>query len=198
MMISKVTFTAVVVLSSILFATTASEANDPLMLKGQIKVQSAQPSQSIYTALDEKWSSDDIVALDGELEASAPSFMTQPFPRLEVRTNKDYVKVIAELPGIKQGDLELVANSDILCLTGTRQAPHGERVIVSELPCGAFKRRVRLPHPIKVEQAVACLQDGILTVTMPRWQNAESPKRISISTNERRYESCVSQNCNRF
>jgi len=57
---------------------------------------------------------------------------------------------------------------------------------MSELPAGSFKRRVRLPYPVKVEQSAATLEDGILTVTMPRWLSAESPKKIAISAAERR------------
>lgn len=197
-MISKVKNTAFLGMCAFLLAATAGQANEPTAPQGQVKVLGTPTNQSLNAGLDEKWSSDDIVALDEDVPAVAASFMTQTFPRLEVRTASDCVKVIAELPGVEPRDLELVANSDILCLAGKRQAPGSGRVIVSELPSGAFKRRVRLPHPVKVEQSVACLKDGILTVTMPRWKNAESPQKISISTNERGYQTCASQNYNRF
>lgn len=195
-MINIVKQTALTLLLAGLFVP-AEAANDPVSMNKHLQVQQAQSNQSINTVLDEKWSSDDIVAVDQDVPATA-SFITQTFPRLEVRTNKDYVKVIAELPGVQQKDLELTCNSDILCLAGKRQEPSAERVIVSELPTGTFKRRVRLPHPVKVEKSTASLKDGILTVTMPRWQTAESPKKISISTNERGYQSCALQSCNRF
>lgn len=169
-------------------------ASDTSPLHGQVKIQSKPQSQLTTSTFEEKWSSDDITALDEDVPSSTPSFLTQTFPRLEVRTNKDYVKVVAELPGVPQGNIELLANSDVLCIAGKRQPAAGDKVIVSELPAGSFKRRVRLPYPVLVDQADASLKDGILTVTMPRWQSAETPKRISVSTKEVSVI-CATQNC---
>lgn len=168
----------------LLAASLPCSANDAALLHGQVKVQNKP--QITTSALDEKWSSDDVVALDEDASSVVPSFLTQTFPRLEVRTSKNYVKVVAELPGVSKGNLDLVANSDILCIQGKRQASGGEKIIMSELPSGSFKRRVRLPYPVKVEQSLASLEDGILTVTLPRWLSAESPKKISVSTSEKR------------
>lgn len=176
---------AAVLLPFMLLASNAHcEANETPSLFGEVKIQSKP--QIATSVLDEKWSSDDIIALDEDAVSTAPSFLTQTFPRLEVRTSKDNVKVIAELPGVSKGNLDLIANSDILCIQGKRQASGGDKVIMSELPAGSFKRRVRLPYPVKVEQSAATLEDGILTVTMPRWLSAESPKKIAISAAERR------------
>ena len=150
-----------------------------------IKIQNQKIEQPDIT---EKWSSDDVVALDEDVPTTTPSFITQTFPRLEVRTSKDNVKVIAELPGVRPENLELIANSDALLLAGKRAAVSNDKVIVSELPTGTFKRRVRLPHPVLVGQSVATIQDGILTVTMPRCRSAESQQKISISISQRRYQ----------
>lgn len=98
------------------------------------------------------------------------------------------LKVLAELPGVSQGNLELAANTDMLCIAGKRQVASGDKVIMSELPTGSFKRRVRLPYPVQVELSDASLKDGILTVTMPRWRSAETQKKISVSTTERSYQ----------
>ena len=176
---------AAVLLPFLLLASNADcAASEAPSLYGQVKIQSNP--QIATSVLDEKWFSDDVVALDEDAPSTAPSFLTQTFPRLEVRTSKDNVKVIAEVPGVSKGNLELIANSDVLCIQGKRQAPGGDKVIMSELPAGSFKRRVRLPYPVKVEQSAAELEDGILTVTMPRWLSAESPQKISICATERR------------
>lgn len=176
------------VLLPLLFLASSADcaANDTALLQGQVKVQRTSQGHLTTSVLDEKWSSDDIIALDEDAPSVTPSFLTQTFPRLEVRTNKDQVKVIAELPGVSKSDLELIANSDVLCIQGKRHASAGDKVIMSELPSGSFKRRLRLPYPVKVEQTAASLEDGILTVTMPRWLSAESPKKISVSATERR------------
>lgn len=131
--------------------------------------------------LSKPWSMNDLIALDDTTAIHASTLADEPFPRVEVRDTNNSIKVLAEVPGVKLSDIELIANGDILCIKGKRAVETGDKVVVSELSNGAFERRVRLPHLVRPDQATASLADGILSINLPRWQTAEAPHKISIT-----------------
>jgi HSP20 family protein len=87
------------------------------------------------------------------------------------------------LPGMKQEDIQLEANSETLTLRGERkyQAPEGYRVHRQERPQAQFSRTIALPVRIDLEKINAQLQDGILTITMEKAQEV-LPRKITVNT----------------
>jgi HSP20 family protein len=52
---------------------------------------------------------------------------------------------------------------------------------MQELPHGSFTRTLRLPVPIEANSVEAKIDDGVLTLTLPKAESAK-PKRITIKS----------------
>jgi len=76
-----------------------------------------------------------------------------------------------ELPGIEPDHVELQVEGDQLTLKGERRpTPSGrpERFHRMERPSGPFGRVFRLPEDIHTEGVQARLEDGLLTIVLPK------------------------------
>jgi HSP20 family protein len=62
---------------------------------------------------------------------------------------------------------------------GTQQGATGQRWILREQRFGSFERMVRLPTTVKADEAKADLDDGILTITLPKAESARQ-RRIPV------------------
>ncbi|MGE4505015.1 MAG: Hsp20/alpha crystallin family protein [Desulfovibrionaceae bacterium] len=100
------------------------------------------------------------------------------YPPLNVSEDEENIYVRAEMPGVRLDDLELTLSEKSLVLKGERKSEEG-RYFRQERPSGAFQRVVRLNVPVDREKVAAALADGILTVTLPRAEEAR-PRKISI------------------
>lgn len=104
-------------------------------------------------------------------------------PALDVYEDKDNVYVRAELPGMKREDIDLSLHEGTLSLSGERKSEDKYKdaeVYRSERFFGRFQRTVTLPTPVAVEKVKAQYQDGILTVTLPKSEEAKS-KHIDVN-----------------
>jgi HSP20 family protein len=104
-------------------------------------------------------------------------------PALDVFEDKDNLVVKAELPGMKKEDIEISLHDGSLSVSGERksesrsESPEFHR---SERFFGRFQRTVSLPTPVNAEKVKAQYKDGILTVTLPKTEEAK-PKQIDVS-----------------
>jgi len=104
------------------------------------------------------------------------------FPALNVWANDDNVVVTAELPGLNVEDIELNIINNQLIIKGERKAdkPAEEAVCHRcERGAGVFVRTIRLPFAVESDKVEANYENGVLTVTLPRQEQAK-PKRIEI------------------
>ena len=105
------------------------------------------------------------------------------FPALNVLETESAVIVEAELPGVRQEDLDIQFQGKELTLKGRRPAEPGDDVTVrrQERGSGEFTRIVQLAVPIDTERVTASLEEGVLTVTLPKVVS-EIPKKIPIGS----------------
>jgi HSP20 family protein len=99
-------------------------------------------------------------------------------------TAREFV-LTAELPGLARDQIEIQAEGNRIVIRGARSADAGR-----EIPCeqyhrverghGRFSRAFSLPEPVDVEGVSADLQDGVLTVTIPKLRDT-SARRIDVS-----------------
>ena len=110
--------------------------------------------------------------------ATAP----QGFPAINVYAHQDGIVITAELPGIKEDDLDITVHRDTVTLRGQRQdQPEGAQGYHRrERRSGAFGRTFSLPFNVDPERVEAKLRDGILTLTLHRPEQ-DKPKRIRVS-----------------
>jgi HSP20 family protein len=104
-------------------------------------------------------------------------------PRLDVTEKEDAYVVAAELPGVKKEDIQVTVEDGVLTIGAETKSEHeekeGNRVIRSERHYGRYERSLRLGHDITAKDVKAAYKDGILTLTLPKAEQAK-PKRIAV------------------
>ncbi|MCP2222595.1 HSP20 family protein [Bradyrhizobium elkanii] len=104
------------------------------------------------------------------------------WPSVELNETDKEVKVIVELPGIEQKDVEVELADDVLTIGGEKksEAEDKERRF-SERHYGRFERRIPVDD-VEQDEVAASFKDGILTVTLPKSAAAQRKvKRIAIN-----------------
>jgi HSP20 family protein len=106
-------------------------------------------------------------------------------PALDVREDKNNFVIMAELPGVKKEDVKVSLEDGCLTISGERRNEIKEEdaeVHHMERFFGRFERTLTLPKDIAADRVKAQYQDGILTVTLPKTEEAK-PKQIDVSVN---------------
>ena len=106
------------------------------------------------------------------------------FPPLNVTQDADNFYVRAEVPGVKPSELQISAVKNRLTIAGKRQIPQEhERVSYHrrERAEGSFNRSLTLSADLDTERVEARCVDGILTLTLPRAEEAK-PRQIAVKT----------------
>lgn len=106
----------------------------------------------------------------------------QGFPALNVYAHQDGIVITAELPGVKEDDLDITVHRDTVTLRGQRQdQPEGAQGYHRrERRTGSFGRTFSLPFNVDPDRVEATLRDGILMLTLHRPEQ-DKPKRIRVS-----------------
>ena len=114
--------------------------------------------------------------------------VTQPFlsgwlPAVDVFQDKDNITVKAELPGMKKEEIEISLHDGALTLSGERKVEQNHENAEScrsERFLGRFHRTLPLPASVDAEKVKATYKDGILTVVLPKAEEAK-PKQIEVN-----------------
>lgn len=103
-------------------------------------------------------------------------------PALDVYQNNDNVIAMIELPGMKKEDIEISLHDGMLTISGERktESQQGDKAERSERFVGKFRRSITLPTRIDANKVSASYKDGILTVTLPKAEEAK-PKQIQVN-----------------
>jgi HSP20 family protein len=104
------------------------------------------------------------------------------WPSIEVtQTDKD-VKVIAELPGLDEKDVQVELAHGLLAIRGEKKTETEDKDrLFSERYYGRFERRIPV-EDVDEDKISASFKNGVLTVTMPKVPEAQSNvKRIAIN-----------------
>lgn len=103
-------------------------------------------------------------------------------PAFDVYEDKDNYYVRAELPGMRKEDIELSMHNGSLSISGERKSEEQLKeaeVYRAERFFGHFQRTITLPAQVAVENIKAQYKDGILSVTLPKAEEAK-PKHIDV------------------
>jgi HSP20 family protein len=103
-------------------------------------------------------------------------------PRCEVKETTDAYVFKADLPGIKDEDLDLSFTGNRLTVSGKRlEEKHDEddRFYAYERTYGSFSRSFTLPEGIDPDHAEAVLSAGVLTVTIPKRPEVR-PRKLEV------------------
>ncbi len=102
---------------------------------------------------------------------------------LDIYRTDDALVVRAALPGIKPDDVQVTVEGDTLTVSGEfkDERESNERgYLFRELQRGHFSRTVQLPGDVAADRAEAHYDNGVLTLTLPKREEAK-PRQIRIS-----------------
>jgi HSP20 family protein len=105
-------------------------------------------------------------------------------PPVDIHEEKDAIYVKAEIPGVKAEDVKLHVENNILTLTGERKFAAEEKresFHRVERSYGTFTRSFALPTNVLADQVEADMNDGVLTVRIPKRAEAQ-PRQIQVRT----------------
>lgn len=103
-------------------------------------------------------------------------------PSVDIAETDNDVVVTAELPGVKQDDVDITITDDVLTLKGEKKE---EKEVKEknyhriERSYGSFQRSISLPAGVQADKAKATYKDGVLHITVPKAEEAK-PKQIKI------------------
>lgn len=109
-------------------------------------------------------------------------------PSFEVTETKDGYLFKADVPGVKENDLEVSLTGNRLTISGKREAEKREQVetyYTYERSYGSFTRSFTLPDGVDTTAISADLKDGVLTLSVKKSPEAQ-PKRIAVQTTEKK------------
>lgn len=103
-------------------------------------------------------------------------------PAIDIHQDKDSVYVTCEIPGMRKEEIEITLQEGMLTLTGERKREKEfkeDETFRSERFFGKFQRTLTLPTPVVEGKVKATYHDGILTVTLPKAEEAKA-KHINV------------------
>lgn len=109
---------------------------------------------------------------------ATPTFL----PQFEVRETKDAFVFKADLPGVNEEDLDITLAQNRLTVSGKREMTERDehdRYYAVERQYGSFTRTFTLPTEIDAAHVEAKLEDGVLTLRIPK-SPEEQPKKVQI------------------
>ena len=104
-------------------------------------------------------------------------------PALDVLQEDGDIVVRAELPGVKQEDVDITLQNGVLSISGERRAEEqkeGSGYYVRERLYGSFQRSMGLPEGVDESKIRARFQDGVLEVRVEGAAAVRETKRIQI------------------
>jgi HSP20 family protein len=104
-------------------------------------------------------------------------------PALDIYQDKDNVVVKVELPGMKKEEIKISMHEGMLTITGERKLEEERKegeTFRRERFYGKFHRTMALPTVVDAAKVTASYKDGILTVTLPKAEEAK-PKEIKVN-----------------
>ena len=106
-------------------------------------------------------------------------------PRVDVAEDDKSVTLTAELPGVKESDIDVSLVGDQLTIKGEKRSEHedkketqgGHTLHRVERSYGAFQRTLTVPYQVDPEQVSAQFRDGVLTIMLPKPADALAQKQ---------------------
>ncbi len=102
---------------------------------------------------------------------------TEPRFPVDLYEDKDNTYVRAELPGVNRDDINVEVVDDYLTITAARKTPAADGKGEESF---SFSRSVSLNDSVQADKVSATYENGVLTVTLPKREEAK-PKKITVA-----------------
>ncbi|MCA9514761.1 MAG: Hsp20/alpha crystallin family protein [Myxococcales bacterium] len=102
-------------------------------------------------------------------------------PAVDVFENQDEILLVADLPGVTSESLSVDLEDDRLTIHGRRAKGPGDdaRLLMGTDTAWDYRRAFTVPDAVDVEKIKANLEDGVLTLHLPRHERTK-PRRIHV------------------
>lgn len=111
-------------------------------------------------------------------------------PAIEVFEKEDKYVVKAELPGMKEDDIDVSVVGDTLTIKGERKAEtevKEENYYCCERSYGSFFRSIALPSTVDAKKIAASYENGVLEVSLPKAAEVKAEKvKVSAKKKEKK------------
>ena len=105
-------------------------------------------------------------------------------PPVDLVEVEDHFVLTADLPGLRDEDVNIEVQDGTLVISGERKAEHERRergFYRIERSFGSFNRSLTLPDGVDPDRIEASFSDGVLEVRIPKPEERK-PRRISIAS----------------
>jgi HSP20 family molecular chaperone IbpA len=104
-------------------------------------------------------------------------------PAVDIFENDQSITVLADMPGVKTGDLSIDLRDNVLTLNGAVKGPPGQSDtdVLREIEIGTFFRQFTLSEAVDQSKIDAKLVDGVLRLELPKVERAQ-PRQITVRT----------------
>lgn len=130
----------------------------------------------------------ELVAWDTIHDALPARIANSPYsPAFEVKETADSYVFRADLPGVKEEDLDISLTGNRLTIAGKREpekAEESERFYAYERTFGSFSRNFTLPDGCDADHVMADLKGGVLTLVVNKRPEVQ-PRRITLGNNHK-------------
>ena len=102
-------------------------------------------------------------------------------PYTDIHETDEALTVVMEMPGVEKKDINVSLENDVLRVDGQIDFAKydGMEPVYTEYNVGPYTRSFTLSNRIDQEKISAQLEDGVLTLTLPKAKEAQ-PRQISI------------------
>ncbi len=118
-------------------------------------------------------------------EVTSPAEQTRPglvfTPAVDIFETEKELTLLADMPGVKGGDLNIDLHDNTLTLDGESVSPEadGETDVIREYRTGRYYRQFTLSRVIDQSKIDAELKDGVLRLRLPKIE-AATPRKIAV------------------
>jgi HSP20 family protein len=105
-------------------------------------------------------------------------------PEIDIVETDNDIIVKAEIPGVDPKEVDISIMDDILTIKGEKndeKEDKGKTYHRVERSYGSFTRRITLPAHVKTDEVEAKNHQGVLEITLPKMEKAET-KKITVKT----------------
>lgn len=104
-------------------------------------------------------------------------------PAVDIFETDKEITLLADMPGVKAGDLNIDLHENVLTLDGEVKSPEGtdEVDVNREYRTGKYYRQFTLSQVIDQSKIDAALKDGVLRLNLPKIE-AATPRKITVKS----------------
>ena len=103
-------------------------------------------------------------------------------PVVDILEEPEYLRITAEIPGVKPEDVRVSVEGNVLTISGTKDQvaeEKAEKVYRYERSYGTFERAFTLPTTVDAEHIKATHENGVLHLILPKIEKAK-PRLVKV------------------